>query len=231
MGPDPAANNRSSGNPAERISRRTQSALPLAGAGGRSSATACTPFAKPGAGRPGRRGDQVESPPATTRQWGPPFVDGTLATFQSLPTATNGHWVMDLRDAAQQRTAASADRQTCRRGAAEHAPAEPTSWAWARRLTGPKPAALVAVSWSAFRRRRRAAQPTGQATSLMQAFGGIMNVVGEPTARHAHRPVDHRHGHRHVGGAGRHPRRCCAGAPDRSERDGRRLALFETAAC
>ena len=112
------------------------------------------------------------------RTWGPPFVDGASATFQSL-NRNKQSWVLDLRDAAQRaRLQALIDEradvvlQNMRPGQAD----ELGLGALAQRARKP---ALVYCNLGAFGGAGPLADRPGY-DPLMQAFGGIMSVVGEP---------------------------------------------------
>ncbi|MFO1326346.1 MAG: CoA transferase [Rubrivivax sp.] len=137
------------------------------------------PFAGQVLGDLGAEVIKVEKPAGDdARQWGPPFVDGAAATFQSL-NRNKQSWVMDLRDAAQRaRLQALIDAradvvlQNMRPGQAD----ELGLGATAQRARKP---ALVYCNLGAFGGAGPLADRPGY-DPLMQAFGGIMSVVGEP---------------------------------------------------
>ncbi len=112
------------------------------------------------------------------RKWGPPFVDGAAATFVSMNR--NKHsTVMDLRDPAQRQVlvdfiVARADvvLQNLRPGQVDTLGLDGPSL---RKL---KPS-LVYCNLGAFGAQGPLADRPGY-DPLMQAFGGVMSVVGEP---------------------------------------------------
>jgi crotonobetainyl-CoA:carnitine CoA-transferase CaiB-like acyl-CoA transferase len=112
------------------------------------------------------------------RQWGPPFVDGAAATFQSLNRAKRS-LELDLRDpACFARLNALIDEradvvlQNMRPGQVESLGID------AATLRARKPS-LVYCNLGAFGSVGPLADRPGY-DPLMQAFGGIMSVVGEP---------------------------------------------------
>ncbi|RYY92993.1 MAG: CoA transferase [Comamonadaceae bacterium] len=112
------------------------------------------------------------------RHWGPPFVDGAAATFQALNRAKRS-LVLDLRDPASfaQLNALIDERadvvlQNMRPGQVESLGID------AATLRARKPA-LVYCNLGAFGSVGPLADRPGY-DPLMQAFGGIMSVVGEP---------------------------------------------------
>jgi crotonobetainyl-CoA:carnitine CoA-transferase CaiB-like acyl-CoA transferase len=112
------------------------------------------------------------------RHWGPPFVDGAAATFQSLNRSKRS-LVLDLRDArafAQLNqlidTRADVVLQNMRPGQVEQLKLD------AATLRARKPA-LVYCNLGAFGSEGPLADRPGY-DPLMQAFSGIMSVVGEP---------------------------------------------------
>ena len=112
------------------------------------------------------------------RHWGPPFLDGTAATFQAL-NRNKRSAVVRLRDAAERARlvdyiVAHADvvLQNLRPGQVEALGLGPTA------LLAAKPA-LVYCNLGAFGARGPLAGQPGY-DPLMQAFGGVMSVVGEP---------------------------------------------------
>lgn len=111
------------------------------------------------------------------RKWGPPFVDGASATFQSL-NRNKRSVVCELRDDAQRAKlvefiVARADvvLQNLRPGQAE------AIGLGAAALRAKKPA-LVYCNIGAFGAKGPLADRPGY-DPLMQAFGGVMSVVGE----------------------------------------------------
>lgn len=111
------------------------------------------------------------------RKWGPPFVDGASATFQSL-NRNKRSVVCELRDDAQRAKlvefiVARADvvLQNLRPGQAEAIGLGPAA------LRAKKPG-LVYCNIGAFGAKGPMADRPGY-DPLMQAFGGIMSVVGE----------------------------------------------------
>jgi crotonobetainyl-CoA:carnitine CoA-transferase CaiB-like acyl-CoA transferase len=111
------------------------------------------------------------------RKWGPPFLDGAAATFQSLNRGKRSV-ACDLRDAAQLASlaefiAARADvvLQNMRPGQVE------AVGLGADALRARKPS-LVYCNMGAFGNRGPLATRPGY-DPLMQAFAGIMSVVGE----------------------------------------------------
>jgi crotonobetainyl-CoA:carnitine CoA-transferase CaiB-like acyl-CoA transferase len=112
------------------------------------------------------------------RHWGPPFVDGAAATFQSLNRSKRS-LVLDLRDArAFARLNKLIDEradvvlQNMRPGQVEQLKLD------AETLRARKPA-LVYCNLGAFGSHGPLADRPGY-DPLMQAFSGIMSVVGEP---------------------------------------------------
>lgn len=122
---------------------------------------------------------KVEKPGGDdARQWGPPFVDGAAATFQALNRGKRSV-VADLRDARQmadllQLIDARADvvLQNMRPGQVDALGLD------AATLRRRKPS-LVYCNLGAFGAPGPLADRPGY-DPLMQAFGGIMSVVGEP---------------------------------------------------
>jgi len=122
---------------------------------------------------------KVEKPAGDdARKWGPPFVDGAAATFQAL-NRNKRSVVCELRDEAQRARlvefiAGRADvvLQNLRPGQAE------ALGLGAEALRRRKPA-LVYCNLGAFGAHGPLAARPGY-DPLMQAFGGIMSVVGEP---------------------------------------------------
>jgi crotonobetainyl-CoA:carnitine CoA-transferase CaiB-like acyl-CoA transferase len=122
---------------------------------------------------------KIEKPAGDdARQWGPPFVDGASATFQSL-NRNKRSMVLDLRDAASFEQLASliherADvvLQNMRPGQVESLGLD------AATLRARKPR-LVYCNLGAFGSVGPLADRPGY-DPLMQAFSGIMSVVGEP---------------------------------------------------
>lgn len=158
---------------------RSASTLPLAGITvvelGHSVAA---PFAGQILGDLGARVVKVEKPAGDdARKWGPPFWEGTSALFQAL-NRNKASLALDLRDDAV-RTAlidfivAEADvvLQNMRPGQTAELGLDGPS------LIGRKPA-LVYCNMGAFGARGPMARRPGY-DPLMQAFGGIMSVVGE----------------------------------------------------
>lgn len=122
---------------------------------------------------------KIEKPAGDdARYWGPPFVDGAAATFQALNR--NKHsWALDLRDERQQTLLraliferADVVIQNMRPGQVE------TLGLDAGTLRARKPS-LVYCNLGAFGRGGPLEDRPGY-DPLMQAFGGIMSVVGEP---------------------------------------------------
>jgi crotonobetainyl-CoA:carnitine CoA-transferase CaiB-like acyl-CoA transferase len=112
------------------------------------------------------------------RHWGPPFVDGAAATFQAL-NRNKQSWVLDLRDPAQcaRLQALIDDRadvvlQNMRPGQVDAL----GLGAAAQRARKPS---LIYCNLGAFGGPGPLADRPGY-DPLMQAFGGIMSVVGEP---------------------------------------------------
>jgi len=122
---------------------------------------------------------KIEKPAGDdARQWGPPFVDGASATFQSL-NRNKSSMVVDLRDAGSfaQLKALIQDRadvvlQNMRPGQVESLGLD------AATLRALKPQ-LVYCNLGAFGSVGPLADRPGY-DPLMQAFSGIMSVVGEP---------------------------------------------------
>jgi crotonobetainyl-CoA:carnitine CoA-transferase CaiB-like acyl-CoA transferase len=111
------------------------------------------------------------------RKWGPPFLDGQAATFQSI-NRNKRSVVCDLRDAAQRGRLvdyivqhADVVLQNLRPGQVDEL------GLGAAALTALKPS-LVYCNVGAFGARGPLADRPGY-DPLMQAFGGIMSVVGE----------------------------------------------------
>ena len=112
------------------------------------------------------------------RHWGPPFVDGAAATFQSLNRGKRS-LVLDLRAAADAARLhaligerADVVLQNLRPGQVESLGLDAAS------LRARKPS-LVYCNLGAFGSVGPLARRPGY-DPLMQAFGGIMSVVGEP---------------------------------------------------
>lgn len=112
------------------------------------------------------------------RKWGPPFVDGAAATFQSL-NRNKRSIVVELRDAAQREKLlrfiemrADVVLQNMRPGQVD------ALGIGAQALRARKPS-LVYCNLGAFGSKGPLADRPGY-DPLMQAFGGIMSVVGEP---------------------------------------------------
>ena len=182
------------------------------------------PFAGQILGDLGAEVIKIEKPAGDdARQWGPPFVDGAAATFQAL-NRNKASWALDLRDPAQRaRLQALIDQradvvlQNMRPGQVEQL----GLGADAQRARKPS---LVYCNLGAFGSVGPLADRPGY-DPLMQAFGGIMSVVGEPGGQPVRvGPVDHRHGHRHVGRA-RHRLGADAAPGHRRRRGGRRVAV------
>ena len=122
---------------------------------------------------------KIEKPAGDdARHWGPPFVDGAAATFQSL-NRNKRSLVLDLRDpAAFARLQSLIDEradvvlQNMRPGQVEALRLD------AATLRARKPA-LVYCNLGAFGSEGPLADRPGY-DPLMQAFSGIMSVVGEP---------------------------------------------------
>jgi crotonobetainyl-CoA:carnitine CoA-transferase CaiB-like acyl-CoA transferase len=122
---------------------------------------------------------KVEKPAGDdARHWGPPFVDGASATFQSLNRSKRS-LVLDLRDPRcfAQLDALIAERadvvlQNMRPGQVEQLALD------AATLRARKPS-LVYCNLGAFGSTGPLADRPGY-DPLMQAFSGIMSVVGEP---------------------------------------------------
>jgi crotonobetainyl-CoA:carnitine CoA-transferase CaiB-like acyl-CoA transferase len=137
------------------------------------------PFAGQILGDLGAEVIKVEKPAGDdARQWGPPFVDGASATFQSL-NRNKRSLVLDLRDAdAFARLNRLIDEradvvlQNMRPGQVEQLGLD------AATLRARKPA-LVYCNLGAFGSVGPLADRPGY-DPLMQAFSGIMSVVGEP---------------------------------------------------
>ena len=111
------------------------------------------------------------------RKWGPPFLDGASATFQSL-NRNKRSVVCDLRDPADRATLLAFVRdkadvviQNLRPGQAEEI------GLGANAMTALKPS-LVYCNVGAFGASGPLSRRPGY-DPLMQAFGGIMSVVGE----------------------------------------------------
>lgn len=158
----------------------TASALPLAGHVvielGHSVAA---PFAGQVLADLGAEVVKIEKPAGDdARHWGPPFVDGTAATFHSL-NRNKRSLVLDLRDPAcvAQLTTLIDERadvvlQNMRPGQVEELHLDAST------LRARKPA-LVYCNLGAFGGVGPLAHRPGY-DPLMQAFSGIMSVVGEP---------------------------------------------------
>lgn len=137
------------------------------------------PFAGQILGDLGAEVIKIEKPAGDdARQWGPPFVDGAAATFQAM-NRNKASWALDLRDAAQRaRLQALIDEradvvlQNMRPGQVEQLGLDATT----QRQRKP---ALVYCNLGAFGSVGPMADRPGY-DPLMQAFGGIMSVVGEP---------------------------------------------------
>ncbi len=122
---------------------------------------------------------KIEKPAGDdARHWGPPFVDGASATFQALNRG-KGSLVLDLRDASQLESLqrliderADVVLQNMRPGQVERLGLD------AATLRARKPA-LVYCNLGAFGSPGPLSARPGY-DPLMQAFSGIMSVVGEP---------------------------------------------------
>jgi crotonobetainyl-CoA:carnitine CoA-transferase CaiB-like acyl-CoA transferase len=121
---------------------------------------------------------KIEKPEGDdARKWGPPFVDGAAATFTSL-NRNKRSIVANLRDAQERErllhlidTRADVVLQNLRPGQVD------ALGLGAQALRARKPA-LVYCNLGAFGAQGPLAQAPGY-DPLMQAFGGIMSVVGE----------------------------------------------------
>ena len=130
----------------------------------------------------GARVIKVEKPAGDdARHWGPPFVDGAAATFQALNRGKRSV-VCDLRDPGQSAALvrfvveeADVVLQNMRPGQANEL------GLGADALRALKPS-LVYCNIGAFGSRGPLAARPGY-DPLMQAFGGIMSVTGEPGGR------------------------------------------------
>ncbi len=137
------------------------------------------PFAGQVLGDLGAQVYKIEKPGGDdARKWGPPFVDGMSATFQAL-NRNKRSTVVELRDAAQlaqlvEFIVAHADVviQNMRPGQVDGLGLDAAS------LRARKPS-LVYCNLGAFGAPGPLAARPGY-DPLMQAFGGIMSVVGEP---------------------------------------------------
>jgi crotonobetainyl-CoA:carnitine CoA-transferase CaiB-like acyl-CoA transferase len=137
------------------------------------------PFAGQVLGDLGAEVIKIEKPAGDdARQWGPPFVDGAAATFQAL-NRNKQSWALDLRDERQRAhlqalilERADVVIQNMRPGQVETLGLDAVS------LRARKPA-LVYCNLGAFGRGGPLQARPGY-DPLMQAFGGIMSVVGEP---------------------------------------------------
>ncbi len=122
---------------------------------------------------------KIEKPQGDdARHWGPPFVDGSSATFQSL-NRNKRSWVVNLRDPQALESLreliherADVVIQNMRPGQVESLRLD------AQTLRAQKPR-LVYCNLGAFGSVGPLADRPGY-DPLMQAFGGIMSVVGEP---------------------------------------------------
>ncbi|MCL4740031.1 MAG: CoA transferase [Burkholderiaceae bacterium] len=137
------------------------------------------PFAGQVLGDLGAEVIKVEKPAGDdARQWGPPFVDGAAATFQAL-NRNKRSWALDLRQDQHRQTLlalidtrADVVLQNMRPGQAD------ALGLGAKALRARKPS-LVYCNVGAFGADGPLATRPGY-DPLMQAFGGIMSVVGEP---------------------------------------------------
>lgn len=137
------------------------------------------PFAGQILGDLGAEVIKIEKPGGDdARKWGPPFVDGAAATFQSL-NRNKRSIVAELRDPAQRErllrlidSRADVVLQNMRPGQVD------ALGLGAAALRARKPA-LVYCNLGAFGSIGPLADRPGY-DPLMQAFGGIMSVVGEP---------------------------------------------------
>jgi crotonobetainyl-CoA:carnitine CoA-transferase CaiB-like acyl-CoA transferase len=137
------------------------------------------PFAGQILGDLGAEVIKIEKPGGDdARRWGPPFVDGAAATFQAL-NRNKASWVLDLRDPAQRaRLQALIDQradvvlQNMRPGQVDQLGLDAAT----QRARKP---ALVYCNLGAFGTPGPLSERPGY-DPLMQAFGGIMSVVGEP---------------------------------------------------
>lgn len=160
--------------------RAAEAVLPLAGLCvfefGHSVAA---PFAAQILGDLGAEVIKVEKPAGDdARRWGPPFWEGESATFQTLNRGKRS-LCLDLRDAGAMARlkALMMDRadvvlQNMRPGQAE------ALGLGADALLAAKPS-LICCNLGAFGRSGPLAQAPGY-DPLMQAFGGLMSVTGEP---------------------------------------------------
>ena len=139
------------------------------------------PFAGQILGDLGAEVIKIEKPGGDdARHWGPPFVDGAAATFQAL-NRNKQSLCLDLRDAASMEqlhslidTRADVVLQNMRPGQVD------ALGLGAAALRSRKPS-LVYCNLGAFGSPGPLAGRAGY-DPLMQAFGGIMSVVGEPGA-------------------------------------------------
>ena len=160
--------------------RAAEAVLPLAGLCvfefGHSVAA---PFAAQILGDLGAEVIKVEKPAGDdARRWGPPFWEGESATFQTLNRGKRS-LCLDLRDAgamarlkALMMERADVVLQNMRPGQAE------SLGLGADALLAAKPS-LICCNLGAFGRTGPLAQAPGY-DPLMQAFGGLMSVTGEP---------------------------------------------------
>ena len=112
------------------------------------------------------------------RKWGPPFIDGSAAVFQAL-NRNKRSWVLDLRNESDRSRLieliverADVVLQNMRPGQVDELGLDAAS------LRALKPS-LIYCNMGAFGAGGPMSQRPGY-DPLMQAFGGIMSVVGEP---------------------------------------------------
>jgi crotonobetainyl-CoA:carnitine CoA-transferase CaiB-like acyl-CoA transferase len=111
------------------------------------------------------------------RKWGPPFVDGASATFQSLNRGKRSV-VCDLRDAQQRAALVSFIVERADIVLQNLRPGQVESLGLAAQDLLPKKQKLIYCNMGAFGRHGPLSGRPGY-DPLMQAFGGIMSVVGE----------------------------------------------------
>ncbi len=137
------------------------------------------PFAGQILGDLGAEVIKIEKPAGDdARQWGPPFVDGAAATFQAL-NRNKASWVLDLRDPAQRQHLQALIDQRADVVLQNMRPGQVEQLGLGAELQRARKPSLVYCNLGAFGSVGPLADRPGY-DPLMQAFGGIMSVVGEP---------------------------------------------------
>ncbi len=137
------------------------------------------PFAGQILGDLGAEVIKIEKPAGDdARQWGPPFVDGAAATFQAI-NRNKASWALDLRDPAQRARLQNLIDERADVVLQNMRPGQVNQLGLDAQTQRQRKPALVYCNLGAFGSVGPMAERPGY-DPLMQAFGGIMSVVGEP---------------------------------------------------